>query len=201
MTIQEDKLKELVDLTLQGRLTQGDFSRLTGCSGVDFDFTFNLEGFALRQPFTRTVSWCLPTVEYFDALAKMLKGKRVVEVCAGKGIFQAAMRQRGVEWISTDLEPGAPHVLKMDALEAVDTLNPDFVFASWIPYESDLDYQIAIKGVPCLFVTEGWGGCTGSENFWQEDGIKYMIASKVLDHDVLCWPGIHDHTILVLPGG
>ena len=86
-----------------------------------------------RDAYTAGVSWAVYTTEYIDDLAKLLKGKRVLEVGAGRGILQPIMRKRGIEWISTDENPpaGAEHVERMGAADALDNYRKmDVIFAS-----------------------------------------------------------------------
>ena len=161
-----------------------------------------MSSFSVREVFTREIGWFIPTAEYLDALARVVQTRKVVEVCAGTGLFGKLMRGRGANWISTDLEPwpNSEDVSKFDALEAVRALNPDIVFAGWIPYGSTLDYELARLGHPCIYVGEGWGGCTGSEKFWERQGKDgYRIKDSELCPDVSQWIGIHDRTYYTAP--
>lgn len=85
-------------------------------------------------------------------------------------------------------------------MEAVRALKPDIVFASWIPYTSERDYEVARLGHPCIFITEGYGGCIGSDKFWSRSGKDgYRITDSRINPDVPQWGGLHDHTILTIP--
>ena len=164
-------------------------------------------GFVLRDTFCREVSWSVQTVEYQRELVKLIgQGKRVLEVGAGRGILGLVMpEQLDGEWICTESQPppDTDHVRKMDALHAIKHYRPDVVYASWIPYGSRLDFEIAQlaskQGIPCIFVGEGDGGCTGSGRFWNTQHTSYKIVYPDITHDVPQWPGLHDHTYMARP--
>ena len=174
-----------------------------------------------RRYYTMNCSWAIYTIEWIEDIAQLVKGKRVVEICAGRGILGPIMKKHGIEWICTDFRPprGVTHVKKLDAVEAVKTLEPDIVFASWIPYKStELDYEIACMGIPMIIVGEGWGGCTGSQKFWgsytwleeeekKDDDVprpyEVISARSVKEdfRDVPQWDTVHDYTSFVIPKG
>ena len=216
-------LFHLIRSSIAGRLTHDQFS--TFAREHSYSRTGDIMGsHDARERYSKACSWAIYTSEWADDVAKLLRGKRVVEICAGRGILGPIMQERGLDWTCTDLCPprGVTHVEKLDAMDAIRELQPDVVFASWIPYEStDIDYQIATMGMPMLVVGEGWGGCTGSKKFWgsyswddddeeKEDAIPrpYKIvsvddvwrSSKEFS-DVPQWDGIHDYTLLVIPEG
>lgn len=167
----------------------------------------------------------LPSPEQIEALARPLieaarAGKLTAEMLGGlverRGhwddrtvnlntsyrVRSRLMRERGAHWISTDLNPrpNSVDVHRLDAVEAVRALNPDIVFAGWIPYESTLDYELAVLGHPCIFVGEGYMGCTGSEKFWERSGKDgYRVINAGIQPDVPQWIGIHDYTLLTAP--
>jgi len=196
----------------KGLLTKEKFSTFFGHQ------SWSLARMGCRNWYRRQVGFAIITVEFLDSLAGFLKGEgavKVVEVCAGKGFLQAPMRERGFDWICTDIDPVDSNVLKMDAIDAVKELKPDFVFASWIPYTSELDYELACLGVPMVIIGEGGGGCTGSMKFWgeypwnaeeedeeakEEIVTPYEICRMPEDfQDVPVWEGLHDHTYWVSP--
>jgi len=142
---------------------------------------------------TEPCALCVPTVEWLDSLVRVLAGRRVVEVCAGTGVIAGLMRRRGVDWTATDWEPRGENVRKLDALEAVKNLNPEVIFASWIPYRSRLDVRLAETGLPLILVGENYG-CTGSEEFWAKYEPVPLTELYSDFEDVPNWDGIHDFT-------
>lgn len=158
-----------------------------------------------RDAYTAEVSWAVYTTEYIDSLTKLLEGKRVLEVCAGRGILQPIMRKRGIEWISTDENPpaGAEHVEGMNAHDALDNYrNMDAIFASWIPLGARWDVLL-LDRPPLVLVGEGPYGCTGSDQFWDlVDELKletYEPAERYHEwfEDIPKWEGVHDYTLVI----
>jgi hypothetical protein len=199
-----------------GTLTKEDFSgkgfdscayrdvrKATG-GADDFEAFYQLTHlrWQVRKYVTNECSWSIFTKAWLDALGELLEGRRVVEVCAGTGILGPLMASRGVEWICSDVEPQDEHVLCIDAFEAEDILHlqPDVIFASWIPYTAAIDMTLVETRCPLILVGESPGGCTGSEELWDHDAWKEAIepSSLIPDfEDVLQWDGIHDHTMLL----
>lgn len=178
----------------------------------------------VRDIYARQVSWSVYTEEYINSLKTLMQSiaqkehPRVLETCAGRGVLAVPMEKRGIaSWVCTDKEPvGRGHVTKSDALKAVELFGElsDVLFVSWVPYESELDYELAMewvvrRGKPMVIVGEGWGGCTGSEKFWEmsshSNGNLYDILdpSNIVEdfRDVPRWSGINDHTSVVMPRG
>jgi len=192
--------EQIINPALRGELTEGHAK----------PYMRSFESYFLRELFCRKVSWAVFTKEWMESLSRFLIAsgyRNVLEVCAGRGLLAQHMLTVCPEiiWTATDRDPvdkgpGSP-VIQMDAIEAVKLYRPDVVFASWIPYESTLDRELAQLGVPCIFVGEGFGGCTGSEVFWAEqDG--YRVFEMPPDFkDLPQWNGIHDYTFCTMPVG
>lgn len=199
------KLDEVVQAARAGTLTEELFHSI-GAEGL-----FSYTGRAL---FTQPASWAVFTVEYHRSLAKYLRKlgvKKVLEVCCGHGLLVEPMRKLGFDWVGTEekVPKNAPHklIIELGALEAAEKYaDADLLFASWIPYTSNLDqelFQLWVSGYnkPMLIVGES-GGCTGSEGFEgvvEDAGCSYVY--QPLAHDVPQWSGIHDHTSLIAPRG
>ena len=95
----------------------------------------------VRLHWSECVSWGLFTAAWQDSLAALISGrfgaKRIVEVCAGSGVLSYPMRQRGLDWMATDISPSTqrpwpgPATQRLSALDAVRELGPDLVFWAW----------------------------------------------------------------------
>ena len=67
----------------------------------------------IRTTFSSRCSWALFTVEWMASLdhlfsllhADRKEPRRVLEVCAGRGVLTVPMRSRGIEWTATDERP------------------------------------------------------------------------------------------------
>ena len=206
MVTTEELLKaqtKLTDLGLAGSVSQADFKQLA-LYGVG-PFIGSFDTYLLREHYVQHVSWALYTTEYADSLARLFKGKIVLEVCAGNGILKKMMTARGVTWQSVDTHLSdiaiRNGVTKEDAIVAAKVYAYDVLFASWIPYSSMLDIQLAaisgLKKKPFVLVGES-SGCTGSYEFWETS--RKMTPPKELDpkfQDVTRWPNTRDYTTIV----
>ena len=198
------KIRSLVEAGLRGTLTEAEFYQL---AGGPFGMT---NSFLYRDVYAQVVSWAVLTAEYLNSVERLLRPYRVVEVCAGVGTLGRLMRARGLDWTTTDEGPVNDTVKKCDALAAVSIFKPEVVFASWIPYGSPLDGQlaemVAERHIPMVVIGEGNGGCTGSDALYADD-VPWEIHSLGWGDavpwfkDVPQWSGIHDHTQLVMPPG
>jgi len=191
------------------RVTDELFRKMT--SGRLTEAEFNSEysqSYQLRRKLSKH-SWIVITKEWLDSLERLTKGKHVLEVCAGSGWVTKLMnKRRGCKWTATDKVVGKNNqyemfsqkwVVEMEAMDAVSRFKPDIIFASWIPYESELDCELGDLGLPMILVGEGWGGCTGSEKFWHKHGKKIIEPNAKFDWftDIPQWYGLHDYTSLV----
>ena len=94
----------------------------------------------LRFLFTSKVSWAVFTTEWLDSLARFLtslglpQGARVLEVCAGENTLSAPMRERGYDWVATDVtirETAVTPPIQCGGYDAVRRYQPRAVFWSW----------------------------------------------------------------------
>lgn len=181
---------------------------------------FNIRfGLNFRSYYNDLYSWPLITLEYRDTLAQLLKGKKVLEVMAGRGYLGHWMAEVGIDWTCTDIAPAAPHVIERGAFVATEHFDHDILFMSWCPYKSEVDHALAQLGKPVMFIGEGPGGCTGSEALWgnypwetrydeheelePRDPNPYVIREfQELDiPDQLNFSGIHSRTFVTVPDG
>lgn len=155
-----------------------------------------------RDVYVSEVSWAIYTKEYIESLARLLKGKRVLEVCAGRGVLQPLMQARGVDWKSTDAIriPGENHVITMKADQALEYYDhAEVVFASWVPLGANWD-SVLLDKLPLIIVGEVMG-CTGGQDFTEaaEKIENKFEPAERFDwfKDVPQWEGIHDFTMVI----
>tara|TARA_B100001123_G_scaffold408216_1_gene501197 strand:+ start:3331 stop:4038 length:708 start_codon:yes stop_codon:yes gene_type:complete len=164
-----------------------------------------------RSAYVQRASWAIYTTEFMDSLGEMLKGRRVLEVAAGRGLLQQPMRDRGVDWIATDKHPPPrvqgehSYVMKRSASRALRRIPHDVLFVSWWPYDDPEDVTLGEHLVktdtPMVAITEGTYGCIGSEAFWKDKrwGAHWKLPSGF--SNVPQWDGIHDQTAIILRDG
>lgn len=148
--------------------------------------------YAVRDWLTRANIWGVPSDEALDALARRLRGLRVLEVMAGPGLLAQGLLERGVDLVATDRDPRAAFVTKMDAAEAVRTLAADVVVMSWPPYTSPAGYRVAAEmrvGQSLVYIGEGMYGCTGDAALhWALDQCFELVE----EIDWFHCPGLYD---------
>lgn len=205
----EDISRDLMEKLRAGTLTKEEFEAL-GFDRTPYGILDNYQAFTdatlvrwkCREKITKECSWFIFTARWLSELQRLVEGKRVVEVCAGTGVLGPLMEARGIEWICTDIEPGGDHVRQLDAFDRLEllSLQPDVLFAAWIPYGSILDCALAQTRCPLILVGESPGGCTGSEDLYEHEAWETAISPSDLYpafEDVPQWDGIHDHTMLI----
>lgn len=156
-----------------------------------------------RDVYVSEVSWAIYTKEYIESLARLLKGKRVLEVGAGRGVLEPLMQARGVDWKSTDAIriPGENHVITMKADQALEYYDhAEVVFASWVPLGANWD-AVLLDKLPLIIVGEGAYGCTSGQDFCEavEKMDNTFEPAERFDwfSDVPQWDGIHDFTMVI----
>lgn len=165
----------LAKLACQGRLTARLVEDAKIARGsVRWSIDASMDRYTARDVFCQEASWALITVQYADKLAEVMRGKRVLEVGAGRGVLAAMMKARGIDWTATDACPPKvkhswqpPPPRKLAAMDAVLSIPFDVLVWSWWPYCDSTDYDLALlmNGRPIWIIGEGSHGCTGSGQF------------------------------------
>ena len=154
--------------------------------------------------------WNKEYIEQLSIIIKNLKLKStVLEVCAGDGLLTKCLVEHNIEMMATDNNSWTSIVKKYnvetyDAINAIKMFGPELVIASWIPFESSLDYQILLTKVKhFILIGEIRGGCCGSEYIWENyENAGYMMTElDDIDRYNLCRTDDemnmnHSHTIL-----
>lgn len=160
---------------------------------------------AIKEGMYAFVSW-----KWVNPLAEWIGKRKCLEVMAGRGILSYALRQKGINIITTDdyswfgerytgWQDTITEVIKLDAIEAVKQYGKDvdILIMSW-PYMDDTAfnvikelYQINPEAV-VVYIGEGHGGCTADDNFHEhfqeiEDELFEGVVSNFEQ-----WPNIHD---------
>lgn len=140
-----------------------------------------------------TVSRALQQRGYFARVTKAFIAElstmnlgTVLDPFAGSGFLVRGLREAGIPAIATDdysWQFGGPSE-NLDALDAIRKYAHEIqtVVLSWVPYESTIDmdiYNLIQKDYPwlnILVISEGAGGCIGSDEFgeiiWAWDQIE-----------------------------
>jgi len=126
----------------------------------------------------------LLNIEFIRELAKEIKEinpEIILEVGAGEGLLGKYLSKKLEKeiiltddhswWKKENIKIDDKNVIRMDYNVAIKRYNPDFIIASWIPYNrwwtKDFIRCESVKGY--ILIGEGPGGCTGSDMDWKTD--------------------------------
>ena len=112
--------------------------------------------------------------------------------------------EQGADIIATDLEPTEKNhwcsegkfymdVEKIAADDAIKKYPGRNVFMAWPPYDNPMAYEVVKNmgvGRKLVFVGEGYGGCTGDDNFFQY--LETNFEEIDIDFTIPRWSGIYD---------
>jgi len=141
--------------------------------------------------------WALVDKQWTKRLAEELEGKKVLEVMAGAGWLAKALSEHGVDITATDnyeshMNEGShdqvTDVENMDALAALEAnSDADVVIMSWPPLDNDIAQKVgeATQGKTLVYIGEGNGGCTATDEFHENMGIDNIIP-------IPNFVGVHD---------
>lgn len=163
----------------------------------------------LRNECTARYAWTIPHPDTVAFIAAHARGQ-VIDPIAGTGYWCYLLGQAGVDCQASDLyphggtvspedgitrhqeHPSFVAVAQADAVEAVTVAHPArTLLLSWPPYGDPLAEQVlrAYGGERVIFIGEGEGGCTGTDEFF---------AMLIKDFDVVAahipvqYFGLHD---------
>lgn len=135
-------------------------------------------GFGVHNAFMKLGYFGRATKEVARDLARNIGKGTVLDPLAGKGYFAKALRDAGVKTIATD-DYSWKEQHTFEKLDAIDSLKKygdriSHLLISWAPYESTIDLELLrlkrdrFPHITIINVGEQSGGCTGSEEFWEE---------------------------------
>lgn len=177
-------------------------------SKADYESESQSQSFRTRYDYTKETAWFILTDEVATALADFLAGYNVVEVFAGSGHLAHHLRERASiprhkykaydNQSTHSMRSTYPGVTKKNAFMAP-IKKADVVIMTWPPYDTNHAERIVKKmrvGQVLIYNGEGWGGCTGNDEFFSilEDKFEeYTSLSDTLDDLHVRFDGIHDH--------
>ena len=178
---------------------------------VLFSFEYNIMGY--RDAYTKYCSWCLVSKSWIRILAELLRGKKCIEIMAGKGLISYALQQEGVNIkASDDCSWGTPvkytDVETKDAVEAIrDEKELDYVLCSWPPYDEydicEVAKIMALKHpkAKLIYIGEEYG-CNAPDEFFNIVSLCEGKDGKIVERAnerFMQFGGIHDYIALYKP--
>lgn len=131
-----------------------------------------------RSLYTKRFSWSIITEELVDTIAKLYRGKRVIDVGCGSGYLAQLLKNRGVDITAVDCRDksftfDAPELMdiKVRDYRDINYSKYDVVILSWPNYESSHAAELLDKLTDkhtLLYCGEGIGGCTADMSFFNK---------------------------------
>jgi hypothetical protein len=154
--------------------------------------------FDRRKAFVAAFAWAVPTKHAIERIAAFVAGRKLLEVCAGAGLWARLLSGRGVDVVATDGAPiaAAAHfpVETLEAREAVECYaDQQALMLCWPPFKDECGFRAleAFKG-DCLIYA-------GDTRFTGEARLHDLIeTSWELEEQIALptWPGISDSLYL-----
>jgi len=120
-----------------------------------------------RSELVKKYAWAILNDE---AIQTLVKYSPIISVGSGSGYNEYLLREAGADILASDLDPPAETwmpVLKQEAVEVAREHNDRAIMYCW-PHFAYSWPELSLKayrGNTVLFIGEGKGGCTGSEDF------------------------------------
>lgn len=159
-----------------------------------------MQRYTSRRECVRKYAFAIPNQAALDTIAKYAP---IVELGAGTGYWSYLLRQMGVRVVAIDeapidgkhdnhfeFEKSWTEVVPGGPADLVNYLEHTLMLC-WPNYNSSFAYDAlkAYGGKTCIYIGEGWGGCTGDEAFHE---LLSDAWNEVAAVDIPQWDGIHD---------
>lgn len=138
-------------------------------------------------------SFAIPTPDAIATIAH--RASSIVEIGAGTGYWSALLSGAGVSVEAFDnrswgLKP-LWHDVKRGGAICAGRVDSKALLLCWPPYRMPMAKRAlqAFRGDLCVYVGEGYGGCTGSDGFHallESEWVKEVVVHAVQ------YPGLHD---------
>jgi len=170
----------------------------------DFQYLYRYDKYVDRRfGFIHKYSWAIPTKEAILEIKNYIGKEKVLEVCAGTGLWSYLLQKEGVDILATDTyeeteyisdypydsrilqaEKKFTTVEKLEAIEAIKKHSDrSILFICW----SRMDPLEHFKGTKIVYVGEQENGCTGGY-----PGLYKDVWENVKTVDIPNWVGLKD---------
>jgi len=164
---------------------------------------------------TKYNMWALVDLVWTKKLADELEGMKCLEIAAGSGWLSKALSTHDVDIITTELTPDKSYIewvkdkpvranIDIEKLSAEDAVNKyakdiDCLICSWPPYSPGESGVLTRSirhlkklniDIPIVYIGEEGGGCTDSDDLWDE----VDIVSEI---NIPSWDCIHDNCYIL----
>lgn len=162
----------------------------------------------LRWEYVYKAGFAVVTKPFADKLANYLKGKKCLEIMAGKGVLSKALKDRGIDIITTDnltwhdkriISDTWIDIENMEAGDAIRKYNDvDVIIVSWMPLnvKGKRIARMIRKYNPNVQIISIEEDCTANETWY--DRVEYIDDNMFADvyTSYKSWFGVHDRPML-----
>lgn len=198
----------LVSESLESLFKDRDYMSLDYHSRGRDNFELKFALMTLRYSFVEQYGFVLLNQKLIDTASKFLKNKKVCEIGAGTGWLSYNLQQQGIDVTPIDYKPGQDSnygfkklhtdILMYNGVDYLEQHMPEVVLLSWPDYDTSFAFEILekmTKGQTLIYIGEGYGGCTGNDQFFdlleQKTNLNNSVT-ELLQESALCWTGVHD---------
>jgi len=172
-----------------------------------------------RDDYINQYGFSTPTEKAVDQLVEFIGGDGVLEIGAGYGLWAKLLQDKGVNVTAVDSHDKAwterkeedrgaydPRNQTYTDVKVMDHINALSVYGNfnvlmmvWPDYQNTMATEATqkFKGSKMIYIGEGWGGCTGSECYFEE--LKKW--EEVGTIEIPQWDMIHDSIYLYTRSG
>jgi len=155
----------------------------------------------VRQIFVKYFSWAIPSVESILEIKKFANNEQILEVGAGNGLWARLLKNAGCNIFATDNfsthntdKTTIKRYIEVENLsnsQAIQKYNEaNVLFLCWPPTNSMSDESIKLfKGNKLIYIGEGNGGATGSDEFHSILWDDWKVVGKII---IPRWNGVND---------
>ena len=176
---------------------------------LSYNFEDSLRNCMARTKLVALYSYAIPTDEAIRFIASQ---SPIVSIGSGRGYWESLVAQAGGDVICYDsqiIDDGKWIIYSADeTTDPVETYHPTrlgdalctkdhpdrTLFLCWPPYDNPMAFDALhihrlAGGTKVIYIGEGWGGCTGDDNFHNELNTYYDCEKTI---EIPQWYGLHD---------
>lgn len=179
---------------------------------VSVNLLNSLKSRIVRQYAIKNMGFALVTKRFARDLAKYIGDNKCLEIMAGQGCLSKALKDEGVDIITTDNYSWSTHfnmsdtwtdVENIDCLDAIKKYGKDvsYIVCSWIPYNRSIGYE-ALKlmndinpDCKMIVIGEDYGGCTADDSFFEN--LEEIHVNSEFKNSFRSWQSIYDYVSIV----
>jgi len=203
-----ESLKERL-LCIQPLLSNGILTESAYDLFNESSFELSMPMFSLRQIYIKKFGYFLVSEDFLKNAIELFSKNKILEVGSGSGFLSSCLQSYGLDITPTDENlKSNPYgftdtytdIIETDSVQYLknNVKNFDTVLMSWPNYDTDFAYNILKnmkKGQTLIYIGEGYGGCTGNDQFFDRLDSHAILMEKEtdkMDKASFQWFGLHD---------